>query len=1124
MAVRFGKVESNNINDEIPSSSIKMGIDKAPSALIVKYITDMYSYPLDAAIRETVSNAFDSIISNDGDFANGVRAYVYDINRRIYRYNTDAPEPDLQVVNQFFGTHDGAQRAGFIAVKDLGGGMTKDELIEVYTQYGMSDKRDNDNAVGAFGLGAKSPLAYTNEFHVITKTKEDGTLFLTAYRTANDNFIATNPIEFDNNTGKVDICFSRTYKDKKWHIKSDGVKVASNKKSSKKKDEQKINEIRDPFAEDEYGTIVLFPLNDTPDAVASEKIMKKINGLLKEINGYGILDDCETRQLEDLKVFYVGSKQIEDDYGNDASIKVYFNTTKKLSFLFDTIARGYQDFAKTNNVAFKIGNWLYNIDGSIWHAVVDGDYKQQYFTATVPIQASVIIDVPPNVLSFVPSRDAIRDDSDNKETILYAVYEMIKEFITSPYNIAKVVNASSYVRNDGLGIFQYNVYDGYENALMSKNYNTDLTMQQVEQNGKHKDELLFDFHYKERQFGYSFRRQPALSNDYHIQIDANKIELVPGRAFEDLVQTPVLVCGLVQDTGTGAKHKGIYAVSKIPGVRIFGNLCLKDNDAIKHYAGYAIASSKTEADDIVAYGNYDAADGGYKGLGDKQVALMGSNSRLTDENTKENCCIPYGIAVPHIMYSEKITEVVIVDASQIGINKARQVIHKIKTFEQGSQYRTMKALYLLIPPKDEKQTSWTKKEIDDIVSDIKDIIAQTNNIHESKVTFFDAKALEKSIKDSKSKKKKTTYNDKAEWRKMLSSATIKEIKNIDGEQYKEVFDVTRPNVRDFNPFYEELMNEPSKWGIIVASDNSKTRDANAAERYVDLLAITEMLPTNITKIICMYAKNFNPSRCKMALDAGMTLLYDEEDKGQSNDALIPSSEIKTLTNHHIVCKLPLSENVANAYKSVYQKNWEDRTTVQIFNTFNETYRNKDRNSYYYRTPMINMIGSRKLLTHDIADLVMLASVGQETYQHINIPSYSIAKWKQDCINDFDWAASWEDITSIDTQGLLEDPQMNTKDTEKIDTQKQGITDSDKNIMSVRTLVNNIMTLDTKINTALKVWNDTMTKYGMRINLSDVKTEDFQDIINIGKTMMVDIMTDAINNGVPIEDVYADIDQ
>lgn len=46
-------------------------------------------------------------------------------------------------------------------IKDWGPGLDENEVTSLYTTYGASTKQDNDDVTGAFGLGSKSPFAYT---------------------------------------------------------------------------------------------------------------------------------------------------------------------------------------------------------------------------------------------------------------------------------------------------------------------------------------------------------------------------------------------------------------------------------------------------------------------------------------------------------------------------------------------------------------------------------------------------------------------------------------------------------------------------------------------------------------------------------------------------------------------------------------------------------------------------------------------------------------------------------------------------------------------------------------------------------------------------------------------------
>lgn len=108
--------------------------------LLIKQLTDLYSDPIKAAVRETVSNALDATAAA--------------------RAAGENPDPvEIYSPSMF--------NMKFI-VKDHGTGMTKEELYSNFADYGNSTKISDMDSVGSKGLGAKAPLAYTNTFMVTT--------------------------------------------------------------------------------------------------------------------------------------------------------------------------------------------------------------------------------------------------------------------------------------------------------------------------------------------------------------------------------------------------------------------------------------------------------------------------------------------------------------------------------------------------------------------------------------------------------------------------------------------------------------------------------------------------------------------------------------------------------------------------------------------------------------------------------------------------------------------------------------------------------------------------------------------------------------------------------------------
>ncbi len=113
-------------------SEHKMMFDENSVAHLMSVLTDLYSDPELAVIREYSTNGLDSQI------AAGV----------IRPIEVTTPNP----------------LSPFFKVKDYGLGMDADDIENIYSKYGASTKRDSDTVVGMLGLGCKSALTYTNQF------------------------------------------------------------------------------------------------------------------------------------------------------------------------------------------------------------------------------------------------------------------------------------------------------------------------------------------------------------------------------------------------------------------------------------------------------------------------------------------------------------------------------------------------------------------------------------------------------------------------------------------------------------------------------------------------------------------------------------------------------------------------------------------------------------------------------------------------------------------------------------------------------------------------------------------------------------------------------------------------
>lgn len=141
------------------------------SGLLIQRLTELYEDPVEASVRETISNALDAVEESHS----GETAEVY----------ITSPSK----LNPVF------------IVRDNGVGMTYDDLKEIYSKYGASTKMDNMNQIGAYGLGAKAPLAYGTEFTVSSVKDRQKTTIIVAREELTNYIKIVDSVETDDPTG-----------------------------------------------------------------------------------------------------------------------------------------------------------------------------------------------------------------------------------------------------------------------------------------------------------------------------------------------------------------------------------------------------------------------------------------------------------------------------------------------------------------------------------------------------------------------------------------------------------------------------------------------------------------------------------------------------------------------------------------------------------------------------------------------------------------------------------------------------------------------------------------------------------------------------------------------------------
>ena len=55
-----------------------------------------------------------------------------------------------------------------VVFRDFGTGISENDIYGIYTSYGVSNKTTSNDVIGSWGLGAKSPFAYTKQFTIIS--------------------------------------------------------------------------------------------------------------------------------------------------------------------------------------------------------------------------------------------------------------------------------------------------------------------------------------------------------------------------------------------------------------------------------------------------------------------------------------------------------------------------------------------------------------------------------------------------------------------------------------------------------------------------------------------------------------------------------------------------------------------------------------------------------------------------------------------------------------------------------------------------------------------------------------------------------------------------------------------
>ena len=120
--------------------SIGMSLDLDSAQILMQMLSkNLYSDPVGSTIRETVSNSLDS-------------------HRR-------AGVDDPVLVRLGFNSNNDYE----FSTEDFGVGLDDEDVKNIISKYGKSTKRLSNDELGCFGLGFKSPLAYSSSFYFVCR-------------------------------------------------------------------------------------------------------------------------------------------------------------------------------------------------------------------------------------------------------------------------------------------------------------------------------------------------------------------------------------------------------------------------------------------------------------------------------------------------------------------------------------------------------------------------------------------------------------------------------------------------------------------------------------------------------------------------------------------------------------------------------------------------------------------------------------------------------------------------------------------------------------------------------------------------------------------------------------------
>ena len=171
-------LQQNNVDEVIGvQKQHKFKITDQSQAIIMDSLINLYSDPIGSIVREITSNCIDA--NRERDLKIDGKIPKDEGDDQLFWSSKQTVSIEYVEKNTILGIDE------CMMFHDHGCGLSEDRVANVFTTFGASTKRNNNYEIGGFGLGAKSPLAYTETFYV--RSRHNGTeTYYMLYRN-NDN-------------------------------------------------------------------------------------------------------------------------------------------------------------------------------------------------------------------------------------------------------------------------------------------------------------------------------------------------------------------------------------------------------------------------------------------------------------------------------------------------------------------------------------------------------------------------------------------------------------------------------------------------------------------------------------------------------------------------------------------------------------------------------------------------------------------------------------------------------------------------------------------------------------------------------------------------------------------------